>query len=203
MLVPCRYVLKANITLGKTQSPVSYSLNLGNQMVPVGCIVFALRECAQYFFEALHSICALHRLLQPGVSTKYTRCRPRNVPEFCCCQMVLATSAFLRKLQHNVKILKEVSQIRCFLSRCRSRIQETVMILTRLLVSVFFLLYFSVTTHNHHDHLCKMITNNRLLLPAEEMEVREHIPVRRNAANPGFQGRTHKSILSQNSFTFS
>ena len=67
----------------------------------------------------------------------------------------------------------------------------------------FFLLYFSVTTHNHHDHLCKMITNNRLLLPAEETGVREHIPVRRNAANPGFQGRTHKSILSQNSFTFS
>ena len=69
------------------------------------------------------------------------------------------------------------------------------MILTRLLVSVFFLLYFSVTTHNHHDHLCKMITNNRLLLPPEEMGFREHIPVRRNAANPGFQGRTssHKT----------
>ena len=72
-----------------------------------------------------------------------------------------------------------------------------------VVVLCFFLIYFSVTTHNHHDHLCKMITNNRLLLPAEEMEVREHIPVRRNAANPGFQGRTHKSILSQNSFTFS
>ena len=50
--------------------------------------------------------------------------------------------------------------------------------------TLFPLLKFSVAISMINDHLCKLITDNRVLLPAEEMRLREHNPERRDAAIP-------------------